>query len=296
MIGYGQVETDFKKLVEATNHYLNQYSKLSPFGDEYYPISSFGLSIKQINELLVDAEQEAMLSNNKDSIRAYYMILYFQKKISFQINQIVKHPDFRIANIQELIKSNELLIVVSEDNKLINFSFDEKTGGTYRSQISITHYTDFIPQDSVQLSQFNSFFSSDGYNGIYTLKTDEGTKYVLTGYVRGCSYCFETFVRLIVFKDNEFIEEFMYSVNNRDWNDGVTYVNETQTIVVDYHINDLTPVCFCSGEIDEDKFNVDISGDNKFSINCLCRFIFNGSTFELVEESWKRVNNEDRKK
>lgn len=294
-IVFGQPKTDFKKLVEETNHYLTQYSKLIPFGNEYYPISGFGLSKKEIKELLLDADYDTTLSNNKDSIQSHFMIGYFQGKIEEQINKIVKHPNFRQINIKELIKSDELSIVVSEDNKLINFSFDEKTGGTYRSQISITHYTDFIPKDSIQLSEFNSFFSSDGYNGIYTLNTDEGTKYVLTGYVRGCSYCFETFVRLIVFKDNEFKEEFMYSVNNRDWNDGISYNHETKTIIVDYHIDDLTPFCYCSGEIDEDKFNFDRFADNKFSINCQCRFIFNGSTFELVEESWKKVNNEDRK-
>ena len=294
-IAFGQTKVDFKKLIEETNHYLIQYSKLTPRGVEYYPISEFGLSKKEIKELLIDADYDATLSQNKDSIQSDHMIFYYQKKITERINQIIRHPDFQKVNIKELITSDELSIVVSDDNKLFNFTFDEKTGGSYRSQISIIHYVDFIPKDSTQLTEFNSFFSSDGYSKIYTLKTDEGTKYVLTGYVRGCSYCFLSFVRLITFKDNEFKEEFMYSVNNRDWNDGVSYNHETKTIFVDYHIDDLTPYCQCAGEIDEEKFHYDKNAETDFSINCKCEFIFNGKNFELVEESWKRVNNEYRK-
>jgi len=294
-LAFGQTKADFKKLIEETNHYLTQYSKLTPFGDEYYPISGFGLSKKEIKELLIDADYDATLSQNKDSIQSYHMIFYFQEKITERINQIIRHPDFQKVNIKELITSDALSIVISDDNKLINFSFDEKTGGTYRSQISIMHYTDFVPQDSAQLTEFNSFFSSDGYSNIYTLKTGEGIKYVLTGYVRGCSYCFQTFVRLISFKDNQFTEDFIYSVDNRDWNDGVSYNHETKTVYVDYHIDDLTSYCYCSGEVDKEKFNYDKFADNKTSINCQCKFVFNGLTFELVEESWKKINNEDRK-
>lgn len=243
-----------------------------------------------------DADYKFVLSKNKDAIQNHFMITYYQRKIEEHINKIIKHPNFRQVNIKELLNSKELSIVSSEDNKLINFSFDEKTGGTYRSHISITYYADFDPKDSIQLSEFNSFFSSDGYEGIYTLNTDEGAKYVLTGFVRTCSFCFETFVRLITFKENAFKEEFMYSVNNRDWNDGVSYNPENKTILVDYHIDDLSPFCYCNGEIEEDKFSFDKLDNEEFSINCKCKFIFNGKNFELVGESWERVNNEERKK
>ena len=295
IIAFGQTKSNFKKLIDETNHYLSQYSKLNPYDHKYLPISGFGLSKNEIKELLIDADYDATLSQNKDSIYTYHMTHYFKEKIIERINLIIRHPDFRKVNIKELITSDELAIVISDDNKLFNFSFDEKEGGTYRSRISIMHYMDFIQQDSTQLEKFNSFFSSDGYSNIYTLYADEGIKYVLTGYVRGCSYCFTTFVWLISFKDNEFSTDFAYSVDNRDWNDGVTYNHETKTIYVDYHIDDLTPYCYCSGEIDKDKFSYDKFANNKTSINCQCKFIFNGSTFELVEESWKKVNNEDRK-
>lgn len=290
---FGQKNSNFNKLIEETNHYLYQYSRLYPFGESYLPISSFGISKKEIRELLNEASYDATLTKNKDSIATYHMIGFIAEKIEQKIEQIAKHPGFLKNNIKlkELIKSDELSIIKSDDNKLFNFSFDEKTGGSYRSQISKMYYFDEQINKIIDVTD-NPIFSDDGYFGIYNLETDEGTKYVLTGFVRGCSYCFETSVQLINSKLNE---EFSYSVNNRDWNDGVIYEHETKIIYVDYHIDDLTPYCFCEGEIEENKFHYDKYAENNTSINCKCKFIFNGKTFELVEESWKRISNQQRK-
>lgn len=73
------------------------------------------------------------------------------------------------------------------------------------------------------------------------------------------------------------------------------YDHESGTILADYHVDDLTPYCHCSGETDDEQFDLDEHRENKTSINCKCKFVFNGNSFELVEESWKKVNNEDRK-
>ena len=294
-LAFGENHSDFDKLIDETNHYLNEYSRLTPFGDNYLPISSFGLSQKEVEELVNDADYGAMLTENKDSVESYYMIFYFQEKIVERINKIVSHPNFKNVNIRDLITSGELSIIVSDDNKLFNFTLPEKTGGSYRSRISIMHYTEFEPEDRTQKAELSKFFSSDGYSNIYTLNTDEGTKYVLTGHVRGCNYCFQSFVRLISFKDNKFSEEFMYSVENRDWNDGVSYHHETKTILVDYHIDDLTTHCYCDGKVQDDDINYDELAHNKTSVNCRCKFVFNGSTFELVEESYEKVDIEDRR-
>ena len=294
-ISFGQAQSNFNKLIDITNHCLKQYAKLTPFGDEYFPISSFDLSKMEIKDLIIEAGDDDALSKNKDSIQSYFMITYFQEKIIDQINQIVKTPDFQASKMKELLTPGELSIVISDDNKLINFSLGEKTGGSYDSRISIMHYTGSILNDAIQKDKFNSFFNRNGYSNIYALKTDNGIKYVLTGYVRECSYCFLRFVRLVTFTDDGFNEEFMYSVENSDWNEGVTYDHETRTILVDYQIDDLTPFCSCGEEIKKEKFGNDKYGDYQGAINCRCKFIFNGVTFELVEEGWKKVDNNEGK-
>jgi hypothetical protein len=283
---WSQEKSSFLKLIEETNQYLHNYSKLYPIGDQFVSIKDFGFSKKEIKEITQNTNRNHALSKNKDSIEVFELIYYFQEKISGHIHKIINHPDFLKHEIQKLITSDELHIAISDDKKLYNFSYDEKTGGSYREQVSIMYYTDYIPKDSSELADFESIFISDGYNQIHTLQTDEGTKYVLTGSIRGCSYCFFSFVQLISFKENKFIEEFMYSVESRDWNDGVAYNHETKTIVVDYHIDDLTPTCSCGDEV--------YNNDNSFYINCKSTYIFNGLIFELVEEGWKKVESLER--
>ncbi len=290
----GQKAPSFNKLIEETNDYLNQYEKLRS-GYAYYSLSDFEFSEKQIRDLIKAADADVTLSKNKDSIEGNYLIAYFQDKISAQLNQLVKHPDFNKNDIRQLIESDELSIVKSADNKLYNFSFDEKTGGTYRSRISMMYYTEFKPEDSIQAAEFQSFFAPDGYTGIYMLDTDEGTKYLLTADVRGCAYCFETSVWLISLSENDFREEFTYSVNTRDWTGGVSYDPETKTINADYYLDDLMPYCQCTIGTDNEQFDYDTYAESDFSINCNCKFVFDGKNFELIEAGWKRVRNEDRK-
>lgn len=289
--GTAQSKSQFNRLIEEINTYLNHYSQLYPMDEDYLPIANFNLSKKEIKELLQEASYDATLSVNKDSIQSYHMIFYFQEKIMNHLETIVLHPHFNVLFNSELITSEELSIVVSDDGKLYNFSIDGKTGGTYRSRISMMYFTDLFPKDSTTLSNFSASFNPDGYSNLYHLNTPEGSKYVLAGYVRGCTYCFETFVDLISIQDNEVTDEFSYSVSNRDWNDGVVYHPETKTIEVDYHTDDLTPYCYCDPDFEFDWEDVD-EHDISY-INCKCKFIFNTTEFELIEESWKKVLHDD---
>ena len=270
---------------------LVQYSKVSPFGEEYIAIKEFDFSKKEKKQLIKEADYDAVLSKNKDSIQQFHMIFYYQDRILDQLDELLKHPDFKKNDIAKMISGDELSIVKSADNKLYNFSLDGKNGGTYRQRISIMHFTDLVFQDSSDVDHY-SIFEGDGYNEIIMLDTDDGVKYVLTGSVRGCSYCFETFVQLVSFENNAFNLDFEYSVVNRDWNDGAYYDHETKTVNVKYHVDDLTQFCGC----DEDKqtyFEYDKYDRNQTPILCECKFVFNVNNFELVKDSWEKVEASD---
>ncbi|WNM18871.1 hypothetical protein [Flavobacterium capsici] len=285
----------FNKVIKETNYYLDQYTRVSPF-DSYYALSSFKVTNKQIMDYLKNSEEfDNTPLKYKDSVDGNILMNYLQDKIINQIYQLVKHPDFKKNDIIKLLEPTDLSIIKSDDNKLYNFTFDEKTGGSYRSRISLMYYSDFTPTDSITDSDFQSFFAPDGYNAIYTLNTTEGTKYVLTGSVIGCNTCVQTSVRLISFSDNKPKEDFIYVVENRGWSEGVIYDNETKTITVDYHLDDLTRNCICEEILNEDKIYYEESVEKDYSINCKCQYIFNGKTFELIEAGWKRINNEERK-
>lgn len=277
----GQEQQDYCKLIDKINHYFEWYGSLYP-NDGYLAISNFGLSEQERIALIEENNYDRILTRNKDSIQSEFMIYFYQDQIIDHLYQLVGHSEFQIKGLSKLT-TEELSIVVSEDNKLFNFSFDEKTGGTYRTRISIMHYTDLVDVDLIQKKEFYSYFNSNGYNNIYNLNTDEGTKYVLTGDVRGCSYCFETFVCLVSFKDNKIIEDFKYLVNNRDWEDGVYYDHETKTINAAYHVDDLTPFCSCSQDkYEEASYN---ETETIFAYKCKCKFVFDVNNFKLKEES-----------
>lgn len=279
---WSQNNEDILTLIDALNNNLNQYAKLSPFGSNYVPIDSLNLSETEIKELVEEANYDANLTLNKDSIDEFYMIFYFQDEVIQCLENILNHPDFEKYDIRELIKSDELSIIKSSDGKIYNFTMDEKMGGTYRSRISIMHFTDLIDTDSLPQNVIEDFFATDGYNGIYAINTKEGTKYVLTGYVRGCSYCFETFVQLISIRNNQFYQDFYFSTTNRDWDDGVFYDPETNTINVDYYYDDLTYTCSCN----KDSYSYIINSLNGiFEQKCKCKYVFNGNNFECTEGS-----------
>ncbi len=301
--GFGQSQESFEKLVSETNEYISQYSKLNPFV-EYYEIKGFGLSKKETKELLAEADYDATLTKDKDSIASYHTIFYFQENITNNIHKLISHNKFKTNNIKEQLLSNDidLAIVVSDDKKLYNFSLDEKMGGTYRSRISIMHFTE-INQDSlptqeeidkrIKISPY-TVFEGDGFNNIHSIETKEGTKYVLTGYVRGCSYCFETNVMLVRLEDGIFKQDFVYSVVSRSWDEGgVSYDPKSKIITVDYVTDDLTPDCNCINYAELDREQYDYYSDNEetesIEKKCHCTFEFNGLNFKLIKESWEKI-------
>ncbi len=297
--GFGQSQKSFDELITRTNEYLENYSKLSPLGsDEFIPLKDSGLP----KELIKYIEQhfDEYDGYSKDTISEFNLLLEFQGLIIENITQIIGHEKFKKNKVEELIHQDfDLSIVVSDDRKLFNFSINEKTGGTYRSRISITHYTeDNTPptlksKDDLEIINQDQVFEGDGFNAIYSIETKEGVKYVLIGDVRGCSYCFESNIMLVKFKDGAFEQDFSYSVNSRSWEEGIIYNSKTKVISVDYITDDLTTDCDCLNYamLDEEENNYYTNNDETEPITkrCHCTFKFNGLNFELVKESWEKV-------
>ncbi len=296
--GVCQSQKSFDHLISETNYFLEEYAKLSPFNyDNSISLEESGLPQKQIDEI-----REHYLNvdgYSLDSIAEYELLLEFQGLIIEKITELIAHTEFKNNKTEELISQNfDLYVVVSEDRKLYVFSLDEKTGGTYRSRISLTYFTEDenppkLDRENFEITNQQDFFEAGGFNQIHTLETEEGTKYLLTGYVRGCSYCFETNVILISHKEGNFDLEFSFSVTSRSWEDGVIYNPESKTITVDYYTDDLTTECDCTNQAVYLEEFYDYSSDDEEELiqkKCHCTFVFNGLNFELIKESWEKVS------
>ena len=269
-------EGDYDKLVEKLNNYLSHYTNY--IGNEYGFIS---LNHKQLEftkkEIKALKKEDIDFPINNDSIDVQDLIFTYQEKIINSLSLILKHKDFD-EKIKETTFNQELSIVFSTDNKLYNFSLDEKTGGTYRSRISLMYYTE---SDSIYEGDI---FEPDGYGLIDTIQTNSGVKYLMEGNVRGCSYCFTNHVSLIQFKKDTVNLDFYYRFDSRDWDDYIEVDSTKRVIKAYYHLNDLQESCSCNNE-DEGTIEFEIEKN----ISCSCRFKFNGETFELVEKKEKVI-------
>lgn len=272
-----QVKADIplKDLVSQTQALFNVHNTLQPifYSSKICP-DDLNLSTEDKAELNVWVQkQENDLQGYQDSLAPGVVIEFLNEKLSDKLDAIIRHSQFFDYNVLEVLNVEYLDIVTSDDHRLVSFSFDEKTGGTYRSRIAKCYYVDQYTGEIKDISQ-EQFVWSDGYKKISILPAENGVKYVLEGDVRTCNLCFASFVQVI---NEDLEEEFIYSVTNRDWNDGVKYVPETQSIEVRYHTDDLTPYCAC----EEAKTNA----EPEKSLSCTCIFRFNGNTFELETES-----------
>ena len=282
--GFGQSQKSFDELVVKTNTFLTKYAELSPLGPEsFIPLEKSGLPEEAITFIISEANSFEGLSTNKDSIEEGSLLLVFQDLIIDHIQKLIVHDKFASNYIEKLLSSESALsITISNDRKLYNFSLDEKTGGTYRSRISIMHYTEAQADLSI--------LDGDGIDEIYALETEGGTKYVLTSHVRGCSYCFETSVMLVQFQEGVFVQDFAYSLSSRSWEEGVSYDPKLKTIKVDYTTDDLTTDCDCGGQSEENDSDPSMEDDNyPTTLKCHCTFAFDGTTFVLTEESSEEV-------
>lgn len=301
VIGFGQSQRSFDKLVSETNAFLTQYSKLNPFGSDW-AIKDLDLTRQEREDFVVKALKDEELNGSRDSVGSYFTIGFFHHKIITNIYAILEHSQLPNNPLETIFTSYEddLTLVVSEDKKLYNIALFEKLGGTYRSHTSIMYFTEIDPvrvpspyeRDQGVSPKPYAVFEGDGFTGIHTLETNEGTKYVLTGYVRGCSYCFETNIMLVQFRDSVFEQDFTYSVNSRSWEGGITYHPDSNTITVDYLTDNLTTYCGCSISNEEYDYHFNKEESEYETKKCHCTFEFNGSTFEVMKESWERVKEE----
>lgn len=286
LTGVSQKKEDFKKLVEQTNYYLENYNRLDFIGaDTYHSVKDLKLSKNDLKEIIKQSDKEKDFSTNRDSISNDILYSFFLEKIRFNFDEILVHKDLEKYDLKALMK-NQTDILKSDDNKLYTFWIDEKTGGSYHSRISFLYHTEVKNQWKWDMENADETFNNDGYYNLYTLKTDsDETLYILAGNVRGCGTCIGSYIDVVSVENGGFNHIFSYSVSFRSgWEEqGVSYNPDLKTIYVEYETSDMTTDCYCRSYSDY---------EDEFRKKCECIFVFNGTTFELVKESWEKINEE----
>lgn len=279
-------------LVQQTYKYISIFDTVSPMGNPY-DVEKFNLKkdeLDSIYSLSGDSVAVTTMEGFEITGALSYMIKYNVQKI------------LRWKNIDQydltLLFGNFLTIAKSPDRKLYCFSFDEKTGGTYRSCISLIYYNPGEGESQKSFSiEEGSIFNKDGYNTIDTIHTVKGIKYLMSGRVAGCSSCIGNYIDLVHVEKGEFVSDFSYHANARsnyyedetDNSTVITYNAKLQRINIDYITSDLEPVCNCgkNGVTEHESGGGYEHDGNEDRITCI--YAFNGKTFELKRKSEKPV-------
>lgn len=294
IMAIAQNERAVQRSLERMQADLAVYAILGPLDDDYRSLHDLPLTPRERKEILSTAKQFDENIVHGDSVETYYLIAEFQERIIDELLALLSERPPTEKEVEEYLKG--LGVIRSDDDKLFNFTLFEKTGGTYRSYLSIMHHVDLpLAASPVHEGEYGNedpyaLFNPDGYHSIHTFSTSEGTKYLLLGFVRGCSYCFETSATLVRLYEGAFHEEFNYTVSSRHWEGGVSYDDTLKRIQVAYDTDDLTSYCSCIAEPEVmDWEGGSQAGWPEVTHHCECEFEFNGLTFELIRSCWYRV-------
>ena len=171
-----QSQESFEYLIRQLQEELNEYSRLNPF-ENAYSLKDFSLDRKERKLLKADASDPLQ---SKDSISSMDLIWLYQSEIFKSLDKLLHHTRFEENDVLELLnfQDTDLHIARSEDQKLYSFSLAEKTGGTYRSRLSIMYYSetnkDSLPTIKSPIdSRSNDIFYSDGYGSIHSIGTEQ---------------------------------------------------------------------------------------------------------------------------
>ncbi len=264
--------------------YLSAYDQLYPL-ESLYSMTQLGLSASERARFRAYvSEPETPLADTVDWVETEWLLAYLQDAIVAEMTVLMQDSLTRPNETDVGWMGNSLDMVRSDDGRLYNFSLDEKTGGTYRSRISWMYYTAWELPEGEGAEPF-AVLTGDGFNGIYAIEGDGKIQYVLTGFVRGCSYCFEDQVQLVELVDGVFEERFRYAVRSRSWEGAISYDPDTRRIEVGYETDDLTGVCFCGNEAEEEAPEADYGTGEEGEyrrFQCSCSFIYEAGNFDLI--------------
>jgi len=234
----------------------------------------------------------------KDSVALRFMFegvslsTSFDEMVSGNLVKILNWKNINKYNLS-LLLNPYLIAARSTDGRLYNFSYDQKTGGTYRSRTSVTYYTPSNSSKSaiISVDSDTSAFVSDGYSTIDTIPTKKGTAYILNGGVIGCSTCMGSYITMVHFENGKFVRDFQYDFTSRMEEDGETgnigYDAKAREIFVSYLTDDETPSCNCgpNGTLDYNEMHNNPEYPFHSEVNCWYRF--NGHTFKLKKKKIK---------
>ena len=264
----------FKLLVQELKDLCFIYDTLDPFSGTV-ALKEYGVTYQVL--LKEHPEPDEITLVHKDSIDVFDLQYYYQFKIRKKFNEVMSHPEVMKHDLAKMFP----YVLVSDDKKLYSLSIDERTGGSYHSRFTMYHYTGMVKNEEAAFEGF----AQDGYNEVYTLKTKQGSKYLLIGSVVTCNSCMATYALLTHFDKGGFVTDFETMIDGRMGSE-ITFDPLSKVLSVDYMTDDLLRECFCETLTTEESSNSDEEiteiSEEIIIQSCSCKYKFHGNTFKLT--------------
>lgn len=297
---FGQSKS-LKKSVNELNKYLSIYDSLQSHGEHYYTPKFLNVTyadmIKEFGEPLEDI----------DSLETFDAIGIIQSKIDESLRQVLTNKKALKLDLLNTFNDN-LGVVQSDDKKLYNFSINGKSGGSYQSRMSWMYYLkedefiEFPVHDiwALRPQETPTIFEGNGYHEIKSFFSHNKTRYLLIGSVRTCGLCFVDYVTLVHFENDNFILDFEYTIDSRDYEQKIYFDMSSKSLSIFYTTDDLNEDCFCSNEEYQNYWSGGVSNDELKDEDemlkpqsCSCLFEFNGETFKLMKRCAEFIKTDD---
>ncbi|WP_040282035.1 hypothetical protein [Psychroserpens damuponensis] len=290
-----------KKSIDDLNLYLSVYDSLRSHGEHYYTPKLLKVTREDMLKEFGESFEPI------DSIETFESIGIIQSKIDELLRQTLTNKKASTLELETLFHEN-LSVVLSKDKKLINFSIDAKSGGSYQSRISWIYYLnndvfkEYPVHDKWDLRDQESptIFEANGYYDIKTITSSKTTYYLLLGSVKTCGSCYVDYVTLVHFEKDDFDLDFEFAIDSRDYDEKIVFDETSKTLSVSYVTDDLSEDCFCSNEEYQTYWTDGLTNDELFNDDetlkqqsCRCLFKFNGKTFELTKRSAEFIKTND---
>lgn len=264
-------------LINRVNFEMNRYRSVSPW-DEAVALDSTGLSPEERLEFL----REGYAEGDSQMVEPFSLQEYYRYRVDSAVHQLFKHPDLMEADLESRLNG---YVIHTTDRRFLQISFEENTGGSYRS--NITYYLYRGPQGTFGFDGYDAdVLNRDGYYRIIPLGTSQDTSiYLYMGSVRGCNTCYGQYFGTFQVSTSGIEERFSFHVDTRSWGEvfDLDFSADGDSIVrVLYEADDLNNGCYC-GAADENRTFKD-PYEREGPRYCYLKFRYHQFNFYLLEQ------------
>lgn len=262
-------QTTTGQLEESLKNDSNTYGELSPETDRLFFLSDIGYTAEKALEENVFVEQDSVID-------IFTVLWFYEKKIFASIDTLLQHCTLK--EISDYGYDN-ITMLLSDDERFLNVSISEKAGGTWHGRISKSYYR----SEEGELYDVSGI-SRDGIASIYTINTKEATKYLFLEHTISCASCNIFKAHLVSFSEGTYQSDFEYEMQTRLGNYELDYDEKHQTLRINYHTDDFQSYCDCNENTWDGRNYVEW---NDTIEHCSCMFQFDGTTFQLIDNTQK---------